>query len=95
MLPGNNQSASRIRQLQFITFTVRLILEIYRRNDSKISNKTETGLPHYILSAMIDKLTPYMKNDPSRHGSGSPKMKNDPSVMQQFAFHSVVSNTET
>ena len=28
--------------MQFITFTVRLILEIYRRNDSKISNKTET-----------------------------------------------------
>ena len=48
MLPGNNQSASRIRQLQFITFTVRLILEIYRRNDSKISNKAETGLPFYL-----------------------------------------------
>ena len=44
---------------------------------------------------MIDKLTPYMKNDPSRHGSGSPKMKNDPSVMQRIAFHSVVSNTGT
>ena len=27
MLPGNNQSVSRIRQLQFITFTVRSILE--------------------------------------------------------------------
>ena len=44
---------------------------------------------------MIDSLPPYMKNDPSRHGSGSPKMKNDPSVMQRIAFHSVVSNTGT
>ncbi len=44
---------------------------------------------------MIDNLTPYMKNDPSRNGSGPPEVKNDPSVMQQFAFHSVVSNTGT
>ena len=62
MLPGNNQSASRIRQLQFITFTVRLILEIYRRNDSKISNKTETGLPFYLAPSQQSKNPGKLKN---------------------------------
>ena len=48
--------------MQFITFTVRLILEIYRRNDSKISNKTETGLPFYLAPSQQSKNPGKLKN---------------------------------